>query len=351
MKIIATLFMSAIVWQNVAAQSVGINTNTPDPSSVLEISSSNKGVLFPKISLQSANDNFSIPNPAKGLMLFNTNTQMGPEGLYYNANNNANPLWRMVGTKLSLPFNQSASGNGALFFIENSGDSPNSIAIAGSSAVTGVRGSSATGTGVSGTSTSGIGVLASSSNGIALHVNGKLQIAGNGQSPAQGKILTSDAQGNATWQAPAVNIIAFSETGISGGGNINSSGGLEFVTVTFGNIAYNHGAKYNPLADSFVVPFDGIYHFDAMVEWTHSDPDLTFDPSLQLVRLRGNDLTELALDFRYNVTSKYTSVVTIDCQLQQGDIVFVRGKSNTNGVELETANSTAHFNGRMLQKL
>ncbi|MCF2488628.1 C1q-like domain-containing protein [Dyadobacter sp. CY347] len=349
--ILSSLLVTLLLWHHGFSQSVGINTNSPNQSAILDIQSTNRGVLLPKIALQSTSDKSTVPSPANALLLYNTNTQVGPEGFYFNAGDQNNAIWKMIGARLNVPFNQVGSSNGALFFINNSDNSPNSIAISGQSEVIGVRGASDAGIGVFGTSTSGIGVLAKSALGLALHVNGKLKIAGSGQSPAEGKILTSDAEGNATWQAPAVNIIAFSELGISGGGNINSGGGLDFVTVNFGNIAYNHGGDYNPFADSFVVPFNGIYHFDAMVEWTHGDANLEFSPSLQLVRFRGNDLTELALDFKYKVSSKYTSIISIDCQLQQGDVVFVRGKSGVNGIALETSNSTAHFNGRLLQKL
>ncbi|MCE7070072.1 MULTISPECIES: C1q-like domain-containing protein [unclassified Dyadobacter] len=351
MKKLFILLTTTLLWESASAQSVGINTNSPHPSAILDVNSTNKGVLFPKISLQSESDKITIPNPAKGLLIYNTNTLAGSEGLYYNSGDGNNPFWRIVGSKLSFPFSQIGNSNVALFYVSNSGVSQNSVAISGSSEVIGVRGASDTGIGVSGTSSSGVGVLAASTSGLALHVSGNLKIAGNGQSPGNGKILTSDANGNATWQAPAVNIVAFSEVGINGGGNINSSGGQEFVTVNFGNITYNVGGNYNPLANSFVAPFNGIYHFDAMVEWTHGDPDLEFSPSLQLVRFSGNNVSELALDYKYKVSSKYTSIISIDCQLQQGDVVNVRGKSGVNGVELETANSTAHFNGRMLQKL
>ncbi|MCF0039844.1 complement C1q domain-containing protein [Dyadobacter fanqingshengii] len=349
MKILFTSFVITLLWQNAFAQSVGINTNSPHPSSILDVNSTSKGVLFPKISLQSATDKFTIPNPANALLLYNTNTQMGTEGFYYNSGDSNNPLWQLLGTKLSFPFSQIGSSNVALFYISNTGSSPNSIAISGSSQVVGVRGASDAGIGVSGTSSSGVGVFASSTSGLALHVFGKLKIAGNGQSPASGKILTSDAAGNATWQFPAVNLIAFSEVGINGGGNINSSGGADYVTVNFGTVAYNLGGAYSAASNSFTAPVSGIYHFDAMVEWTH--PNLTFSPTLQLIKNTGSSLVEIALDFKYQAVSKHTSIITIDCQLQQGEVVFVRGKSGTNGIELETSNSTAHFNGRLLQKL
>ncbi len=49
--------------------SVGIGTFTPKPSAVLDISSSNKGVLFPHMNIAARN---SIANPAQGLHVFNT---------------------------------------------------------------------------------------------------------------------------------------------------------------------------------------------------------------------------------------------------------------------------------------
>ncbi|MCE7066609.1 complement C1q domain-containing protein [Dyadobacter sp. CY326] len=351
MKILLTTLIFFCLCHQIQAQSVGINTKTPDPSSVLDVNSSNKGVLLPKVALQSMTDKFTVPNPANALLVYNTNIQMGPEGFYYNSGNVDNPLWRLIGTRLNLPFSQTGSSGGALFFVENTSSSPDAIAIAGSSEKVAVRGSTDSGTGVSGISTNGIGVHASSANGLALNVNGKIKIAGNGQSPAQGKLLTSDANGNASWQDPAVNMIAFSELGINGGGSINSTSGLTYITVNFGNVAYNLGNAYDAATNSFTAPVDGIYHFDAMVEWVHADPDLIYQPSLKLVRLRNGVNTDIVFDFRSKVVLHHTSFITTDCELKQGDVVLVAGKSNTNGIHLETSNSTAHFNGRLLQKL
>ncbi|MBC7867409.1 MAG: hypothetical protein H7X88_07735, partial [Gloeobacteraceae cyanobacterium ES-bin-316] len=47
------------------AQSVGIGTTAPNPSAILEINSSNKGLLLPRVS-----DTSSVPNPAKGLLVY-----------------------------------------------------------------------------------------------------------------------------------------------------------------------------------------------------------------------------------------------------------------------------------------
>ena len=51
---------------------VGINTTTIDNSAMLELKSSNKGLLLPKVKLLSKHDVTTIPNPATGLVVFNT---------------------------------------------------------------------------------------------------------------------------------------------------------------------------------------------------------------------------------------------------------------------------------------
>jgi hypothetical protein len=52
---------------------VGIGTTTPDASSSLEISSTNSGLLIPRISLASVVDTATIPSPATSLLVYNTN--------------------------------------------------------------------------------------------------------------------------------------------------------------------------------------------------------------------------------------------------------------------------------------
>jgi hypothetical protein len=53
---------------------VGIGTNTPDSSAKLEVSSSNKGFLPPRVTLTGTNDSTTIINPATGLLVYNTVT-------------------------------------------------------------------------------------------------------------------------------------------------------------------------------------------------------------------------------------------------------------------------------------
>lgn len=50
---------------------MGIGTTQPDPSAILELRSTNAGLLLPRLSQAEIN---SIPNPAQGLVVFNTTT-------------------------------------------------------------------------------------------------------------------------------------------------------------------------------------------------------------------------------------------------------------------------------------
>lgn len=69
---------------NFAIAQVGIGTPNPNASAMLEINSTNKGVLFPRIALTSLTDNVTIPSPTNGLVVWN-NGQGGltDTGLYY----------------------------------------------------------------------------------------------------------------------------------------------------------------------------------------------------------------------------------------------------------------------------
>jgi hypothetical protein len=54
--------------------SVGVGITTPDNSAKLDITSSNKGALLPRIALTSSTDQTTISSPATGLLVYNTGT-------------------------------------------------------------------------------------------------------------------------------------------------------------------------------------------------------------------------------------------------------------------------------------
>ena len=60
--------------QTLFGQGVGVGTQTPHASAMLDITSSNKGLLIPRVALTSLNDAATIPSPAASLLIFNTAT-------------------------------------------------------------------------------------------------------------------------------------------------------------------------------------------------------------------------------------------------------------------------------------
>lgn len=76
---------------------VGIGTTNPDASAILDLNSKNKGFLIPRIALSTINDATAVPNPAKGLVVYNTNVDaLSGEGIYYNSGTSDAPMWSAV---------------------------------------------------------------------------------------------------------------------------------------------------------------------------------------------------------------------------------------------------------------
>lgn len=74
---VASLFFAIVL----NAQ-VGINTQNPDPSSVLDITSTNKGVLLPRVALTSITQQLSTAQNATGLMIYNPDSSVLAKGFY-----------------------------------------------------------------------------------------------------------------------------------------------------------------------------------------------------------------------------------------------------------------------------
>jgi hypothetical protein len=81
--------LNKAVAQNVAINNTG---NTADASAMLDISSANKGILIPRVNLQSVTDGTTVASPAVGLMVYNTNSVLGA-GFYFNGGTSAAPSW------------------------------------------------------------------------------------------------------------------------------------------------------------------------------------------------------------------------------------------------------------------
>lgn len=98
-----TLLFMLISFTQGFSQNVAINTDgsNPDVSAMLDIVSSSKGLLLPRVSLVSTTDAATISNPATSLLVYNTNAGMTGEfadgvGYYFNAGTSGSPSWRKL---------------------------------------------------------------------------------------------------------------------------------------------------------------------------------------------------------------------------------------------------------------
>ncbi|MDF2385376.1 hypothetical protein JMG10_28180 [Nostoc ellipsosporum NOK] len=81
------LMLFALCSQTRTHAQAGVGIATPDASAMLQVESTNKGVLVPRML---ASQRQSISNPAPGLIVYQTD---GTAGFYYNAGTSAVPSW------------------------------------------------------------------------------------------------------------------------------------------------------------------------------------------------------------------------------------------------------------------
>lgn len=147
---------------------VGIQTDTPDPSSSLDIVSTDKGLLIPRIILTSSLSNPDpVTAPATGLLIYNSGANQ-TEGFYFWTGSQ----WKMLKTQETTDVQGPASStdNAVARFDGTSGNKiQNSIVILDDSG-----------------NMSGINKITTA--GFTMPIN-----AGDG------KVLVSDASGNASW--------------------------------------------------------------------------------------------------------------------------------------------------------
>ena len=107
-SIIAVLILGQIHAQT------GIGTTTPDASAKLDVSSTNKGFLPPRIALTALNSSSPVTSPATGLLIFNTSTvgiipnQVTPGYYYWDG---VNSKWVRLEDKADNLGNHTATDN------------------------------------------------------------------------------------------------------------------------------------------------------------------------------------------------------------------------------------------------
>lgn len=84
------------------AQNIAINTsgNPANSSAGLDIEFTDKGVLIPRVALQSLTDNTTIASPATSLLVYSSGGVIA-DGYYYNSGTPASPVWSSFITSAS----------------------------------------------------------------------------------------------------------------------------------------------------------------------------------------------------------------------------------------------------------
>jgi len=83
---------------------VSINTDgaDPDSSAMLDLKSTTKGMLIPRITLTGVNDATTIATPATSLLIYNTATVTGlTPGYYHNSGTTGTPVWTRLATGIN----------------------------------------------------------------------------------------------------------------------------------------------------------------------------------------------------------------------------------------------------------
>lgn len=190
--------------------------------------------------------------------------------------------------------------------------------------------------GVSNNST-GVGVVAvnNTTNGVALQVDGGVKISGGNTSPGTGKVLTSDANGNATWKSlPAQNKVGFRAKGIAQGG-LQNIPEYQWYKVHFGAEEYDAGSDYTLYnqgspshpSSSFTAPVTGFYSFSVVTQINSFLQDYKVrEAFIRLQYQRGSTIGTLLLNdekyFSSGVSTQVGLSMNLSVHLLAGDHVW-----------------------------
>ena len=212
-----------------------------------------------------------------------------------------------------------------------------------------IQANAVSGNAISASSTSGAAAsLSAPSTGKALVTNGKVQFTGTDMQAGNGKILVSDANGNARWERP----VAFKIAGISGSSNeLGISQNIPSGTtrkVNFFNTEYNFENGMNSAEARFTAPVQGIYRFNVGLLLTTTALSAA---KVKLVRITAGGAEVDLAEFDNGVFSLKLPVnFSAEALLLPGDSVEVRVVNAAN-TDLQVHNNTNTFNNWFLGQL
>lgn len=125
MKNFYILLVSTFISTSLFAQ-VGINTTTPGSSAILDISSSDKGVLMPRVALTSTIVEAPVTSPEMGLLIFNTATDGSGDTAvapgYYYWDSDESEWLRFTSGEQGNHYVGELYGGGVIFYVYENGN-------------------------------------------------------------------------------------------------------------------------------------------------------------------------------------------------------------------------------------
>ena len=243
--LLAVLFAAT---KKISAQNIAINStgNLPDTSAMLDVSSTVKGFLAPRMTTTERN---AIVLPATGLLVYNTSNN----AFNVNVGSAASPSWSTLSFggatyatgNSGTDFNITNSGSAYTFNIPNASIDARGLITTGTQTIAGAK--TLTGaTTVSGTLTASNTVtLSNTASGAA--TDSILTVNATG---VVRKRTVTDVVGTVNY--PATVIVAASRTS-------NYSPGSTFATLAYNSAAINTGSAYNTSTGIFTAPATGLY--------------------------------------------------------------------------------------------
>ena len=159
-----------------------------------------------------------------------------------------------------------------------------------------------------------------------LVVNGKLQMTGG--SPGNGKILTSDAAGNASWQSPAVIPPAPSKIGFSAylSNDRTLTSNVEYNLITYVE-EFDDGNAFSPATGRFTAPEAGLYEIMFNISYEETGNATKYVN----VFVNKNGLAEKQFDYIKPPVTSWNSSSTATCllKLAAGDYITLSTKRSS----------------------
>jgi acetyltransferase-like isoleucine patch superfamily enzyme len=261
MKKLVIIYISILFFNFLHAQT-GIGTTTPNASAKLDVYSTNKGFLPPRVTLTSVTDATTISSPAEGLLVYNLGSVGLQAGYYYW--NGAN--WATIATATSAGNGVTASNMVNLYSKGYSNATPDStianatgykftVPVSGrylfDFSSTGFSNATITYKVRQGTTDLGTDAQTSINNTVHVEYNGKIEVnlqagvtynvyvttTGNRDAGDYDRVYYKLVAGNLPVTGQTVDYVSVSRTGSDQ--TVNTGSTVVFNTINGGNIPYN----------------------------------------------------------------------------------------------------------------